>query len=76
MMTAMKAIHKTLLPASVEKIVAPANAEANTDAEADEAAPEAENLETTMSEIDKIIADVTPMKDIAKVTTDRTSDLK
>jgi hypothetical protein len=45
-------------------------------AKADEATSEAENLRTIMSEIDRIIADVTPKKDIAEVTTDRASALK
>ena len=76
----MKAIHNTPPPVSVEKIVASTNVEANTDAEADEAALEAENnggsLGTTMSEIDIIIADVVPEKDMAEVTTDRASPLK
>jgi hypothetical protein len=70
MMAIMKAIHKTPPPASVEKIVAPANAEA------DEATPEAENIGAIMLEIDRIIADVAPEKDIAEVTTDRASPLK
>jgi hypothetical protein len=56
MMDVMRAIHKTPPPVSIEKIVAPA------DAEADETAAKAENsggpLGTTMSKIDKIIADV------------------
>jgi hypothetical protein len=80
MMAVMKAIHKTPPPVSTKKIVASANIEANTDAEADEAAPEAENsggpLGTTMSEIHRIIADVVPEKDMAEVTTDRASPLK
>jgi hypothetical protein len=42
----------------------PANAEGNTNVEADEAMPEAENLGTTMSKIDKIIADLDPEKDM------------
>ena len=60
MMNVMKAIQKTPPPASVEKVVVPTNAEGNTDPEADEVVPEVENLRTTMSEIDKIIANVTP----------------
>jgi hypothetical protein len=80
MMAVMKAIHKTPPPVSVEKIVAPANAEANVDAEADEAAAKAKNsggpLGTTMSEIDMIIADVVLEREMAKVTTDRASPLK
>jgi hypothetical protein len=58
----------------------PANFEANADVEADEVAPEALNsgepLGTTMSEIDRIIADVVPEREMAEVTTDRTSPLK
>jgi hypothetical protein len=80
MMAVMKAIHKTPPPASAEKIVASANVEANTDADANESAPEAENsggpLGTIMSEIDRIIADVVPWKDMAEVTTNRASPLK
>jgi hypothetical protein len=76
-MDVMKAIHKTPPPVSAEKSVAPANAEANADVEADEAAPEAENrggpLGTTMSEIDRIIADVVPEREMAEVTTNRAS---
>jgi hypothetical protein len=75
-MTVMKAIHKAPPSVSTEKIVVPINAEGNTDAKADEAASEAENLKTTMSEIDRIITDVTLEKDIAEVTTDRASALK
>jgi hypothetical protein len=74
MMALMKAIHKTPPPVSVEKRVAPANAEA------DQAAPEAKNsrgpLGTTMSEIDRIIADVVPEREMAEVTINRASPLK
>jgi hypothetical protein len=52
-----------------------ANAKGNIDAEAEEVAPEVENLGTTMLEIDRIIADVTP-EDIVEVSTDRASALK
>jgi hypothetical protein len=76
MMNVMKAIQKTPPPALAEEIVVPANAKGNTDVEADESAPEVENLGTTMSEIDRIIADVTPEKDIAEVSTDKASALK
>jgi hypothetical protein len=58
MMAVMKAIHKTSPPVSVEKIVASANVKANTDAEADETVPEAQNsggpLETTMLEVEEL----------------------
>jgi hypothetical protein len=60
----------------VEKNIVPINAENNTDAEADEATPEAKNLGTTMSEIDRIIADVALEKEIAEVTFGRASPLK
>jgi hypothetical protein len=74
MMAVMRAIHKTPPPVSTEKIVAPA------DAEADEMAAEAENsggpLGTTMSEIDKIITDVVPEREMDEVTTGRASPLK
>jgi hypothetical protein len=80
MMAVMKAIYKTLPPVSTEKIVASTNVEANTDAETDEATLEAENsrgpLGTTMSEIDRIIADVVTEKDMVEVTTDRASPSK
>jgi hypothetical protein len=76
MMNVIKAIQKTSPPTLAEKFVVPANAEGNTDAEADEAEPEVENLGTIMSEIDRLIADVTPEKDIAKVSTDKASALK
>jgi hypothetical protein len=80
MMAILKAIHKTPPPVSTEKIIVCANVEANTDAEANEVAPEAENsrgpLGTTMSEIDRIIADVVTKKDMAEVTTDRASPSK
>jgi hypothetical protein len=79
-MAMMKAIHKTPPPVSAEKSVAPANAGADVDAEADEAAPDAENsrgpLGTTMSEIDRIIADVIPEREMAEVTTNRGLPLK
>jgi hypothetical protein len=73
MMAIIKAIHKTPPLTSTEKIVVPANAEANTDAKADEVVLEAENIGTIMSEIDGIITDVAPEKDRAEVTTNRAS---
>ena len=76
MMNVMQGIQKTPPLASVEKIVVPANAKGNTDVEADESAPEVENLGTTMSEIDRIIADVALEKEIAEVTFGRASPLK
>jgi hypothetical protein len=74
MMDVMRAIHKTPPPVLVETIAAPA------DAEADETTAEAKNsggpLGTTMSEIDRIIADVVPEREMAEVTTSRASPLK
>jgi hypothetical protein len=74
MMTMMKAIHKTPPSVSAEKNVAPV------DAEADDAAAEAENnrgpLGTWMPEIDRIIADVVPEREMGEVTTGRASPLK
>jgi hypothetical protein len=74
MMAVMKAIHKVPPPVSVEKTIAPA------DVEADEAAAEAENsggpLRTTMSDIDRIITDVVPEREMGEVNTGRASPLK
>jgi hypothetical protein len=53
-----------------------ANAEGNTDAETDEATPEVENIGTIMSEIDRLIVDLTPEKDITEVSTHKASTLK
>jgi hypothetical protein len=74
MMDVMQAIEKTPPSASVEKIVLSANAEDNTKAEANEARPEAENLGTIMLEIDMLISDVAPEKDIVEVSTGRASE--
>ena len=74
MMAVMKAIHKVPPPVSVEKTIAPA------DVEADEATAEAENsggpLGTTMLEIDRIIADVVPEREMAEVTAGKAFPLK
>jgi hypothetical protein len=56
------------------KNVVTANVEDTTDAEANEATLEAENLETTMSEIDRLISNVAPEKEIAEVSTDKASE--
>ena len=70
----MRAIHKTPPLVSVEKIAAPTNVEA------DETIAEAENgggpLGTTMSDIDMIIADVVPKREMAEVTASRASPLR
>jgi hypothetical protein len=52
----------------------PTNAEDTTEVEANEATPEAENLGTTLSEMDRLISDVAPKKDIAEVSTDKASE--
>jgi hypothetical protein len=74
MMAMMRAIHKTPPSVSTEKIAAA------TDAEDAEATTEVENsggpLGTTMSEIDRIIADVVPEREMAEVTAGRGSPLK
>jgi hypothetical protein len=76
MMNVMQAIQNTPPSASAKKIVLPANAEYNAEAEANEAAPEAEKLGTIMLEIDRLISDVATEKDIAEVSTDKASALK
>jgi hypothetical protein len=74
MMVVLRAIHKTPPPVSVEKIATPADDEAN------EATAEAENsggsFGTTMSEIDRIIADEVPEREMAEVTAGRASPLE
>jgi hypothetical protein len=74
MIDVMQAIQKTPPSASAEKIVVPANAEDIVEAEANEARPEVENLRTIMSEIDRLISDVAPEKDIAEVSTGKASE--
>jgi hypothetical protein len=71
-----QAIQKTPPSASAEKIAVPADAEVTAEAKANEAAPKVENPRTTMSEIDRLISDVDPVKDIAKVSTNKASALK
>jgi hypothetical protein len=74
MMDVMQAIQKTPPLALAEKIVVPTNADDTAEAEANEAKPEAENIETTMSEIDRLISDVAPEKDVAEVSTGKALD--
>ena len=68
------AIHKTPPSALAEKFAAP------TDVEADETTAEAKNrggpLGTTMWEIDMIIVDMVPEREMAEVTAGRASPLK
>ena len=74
MMDVMQAVQKITTSTSAEKIGVPTNAEDTTEAEANEATPEVENLGTTMSEIDRLISNVAPEKDIAEVSTDKASE--
>jgi hypothetical protein len=74
MMDVMQAIQKTPPSTSAEKIVVRANAEYTTEAKANEATREAQNLGTTMSEIGRLITDVAPKKDIVEVSTDKASE--
>jgi hypothetical protein len=76
MMNIMQAIEKTLPSASAEKVIVPADVEGTAEAEAIEARPieatEAKNLGTTMSEINKLISDMTP--EIGETSTDKASE--
>jgi hypothetical protein len=78
MMNVMQAIEKTLPPASAEKTAMPIDAEDIAGAEGTEAKPteatKAENIGTTMSEIDKLISDMTPEIDINEVSTNKASE--
>jgi hypothetical protein len=58
MMNVMQAIEQTPPPASADKAIMPVDAEVAAGAEAD-------NLATTMSEIDRLISDVVVEKDVA-----------
>jgi hypothetical protein len=64
MMNIMEAIEQTLPSASADKAIIPVDAE-------DTAAAEAENLATTLSEIDRLISDVVAEKDVAIVPSDK-----
>jgi hypothetical protein len=64
MMNIMEAIEQTPPLASANKATIPADAEAT-------AASEAENLATTLSEIDRLISDVVVEKDVVAVTSDK-----
>ena len=70
-MNVMQAIEQTSSSASAEKTIVPANAEGTARAEANEATPEIDNLTTTMSEIDRLISDVVPEKNVAETSTDK-----
>jgi hypothetical protein len=56
--------------ASTEKTIVPTEVEDAAEAKANEATPEIDNLATTMSEIDKLISDVVPKKNVAETSTD------
>jgi hypothetical protein len=64
MMNVMEAIEQTSPPASADKATIPVDVEDNTGAEAD-------NLATTMSEIDRLISNVVAQKDVATVPSDK-----
>jgi hypothetical protein len=64
MMNVMEAIEQTPPPASADKAIMPVDAE-------DTAVDEADNLATTMSEIDRLISDVVAEKDLAAVPSDK-----
>jgi hypothetical protein len=64
MMNVMQAIEQTPPPTLAEKTIMPADAEDTTGAEAN-------NLATTMSEIDRLISDVVPEKDVAEASPDK-----
>jgi hypothetical protein len=70
-MNMMQSIEQTPPPASVEKTFVPAEAEDAAEAEASEATPEIDDLDTTMSEIDRLISDVVPEKNVAEASTDK-----
>jgi hypothetical protein len=74
MMVVMRVMHKTPPPVATEKIAAP------TDAEAGEIDTEAKNsrgpLGTTLSEIDRIIANVVPEREMDEVTAGWATTLK
>jgi hypothetical protein len=71
MVNIMQAIEQTSSLASAEKTIVPANAEGTARAEANEATPEIDNLTTTMSEIDRLISDVVPEKNVAETSTNK-----
>ena len=64
MMNIMEAIEHTPHSASADKATIPTDAEATT-------AAKAENLITTLSEIDRLISDVVVEKDVAAVASDK-----
>jgi hypothetical protein len=64
MMNVMQAIEQILPPASTDKAIMPVDAE-------ETAAAEADNLATTMSEIDRLISDVVAENDVAAAPFDK-----
>jgi hypothetical protein len=69
MMNVMQAIEQTPPPASAEKLIVSVDAEDTAGAEANKATPKIDNLATTMSEIDKLISDVVPEKNVVEAST-------
>jgi hypothetical protein len=57
--------------ALAEKTIMPADAEDTAGAQANEAIPKIDNLATTMLEIDRLISDVVPEKNVAEASTDK-----
>jgi hypothetical protein len=69
MMNVMQAIEQTPPPASADKAIIPVNAE-------DTARVAADNLATTMSEIDRLIPDLVAEKDVVATPSDKGKELK
>jgi hypothetical protein len=69
MMNIMEAIEETPPSASANKATIPIDVEVT-------AAPEAENLTTTLSKIDRLISDVVVEKDVATMPSDKGKKLK
>jgi hypothetical protein len=70
-MNMMQAIEQTPFPTSAGKTFVPAEAEDAAEAKANEATPKIDDLATTMSEIDRLISDVVPEKNVVEASTDK-----
>jgi hypothetical protein len=71
MMNMMQAIEQTPPPTSAGKTFVPAKAEDAAEAKANEVTPKIDDLATTMSEIDRLISDVVPEKNVVEASTDK-----
>jgi hypothetical protein len=71
MMNIMQAIEQTSPPTSAKNTIVSTDAEDTTEAEAHEGTPKIGNLTTTMLEIDRLISDVVPEKNVAETSTDK-----